>query len=133
MVITYTQNPNSSTFYGRGRYSRSYNGGAAGTWYHGNIGSSYTTRFTWVSCDTNGTDGYCTFIWGDIDSLNVRRSTMLSREVHSTMTVPALILLEQLFPFVLYIITAAGIIDAVYLHIGEMDLRIYMLMLRIYL
>ena len=75
MVITYTQNSNSSTAYGRGRYSYSYNGGAAGTWVHGNIGSSYTTRFTWVSCDTNGTSGYCTFIWGDVDSLNVRRST----------------------------------------------------------
>lgn len=75
MVITYTQNPNSSTAYGRGRYSRSYNGGAAGTWVHGNLGGSYTTRFTWVSCDTTGTDQYCTFIWGDTDSLNVRRST----------------------------------------------------------
>ena len=75
MVITYTQNPNSSTAYGRGRYSRSYSGGAAGTWVHGNLGSSYTTRFTWVSCDTTGNDGYCTFIWGDTDSLNVRRTT----------------------------------------------------------
>jgi len=72
MVITYTRRTNSSIAYGRGRNSNSYNGGV--TWNHTNLGNSYTTRYTWVSCDTNGTDEYCTYIWGDADSLNVKRS-----------------------------------------------------------
>ena len=74
MVVTYTQNSTSAAVYGRGRLSYSYSGGAAGSWSHLYLGNSHTTRYTWVSCDTNGTDQYCTFIWGDYDSLNVKRS-----------------------------------------------------------
>ena len=74
MVITYTQNATSTATSGRGRRSFSQNGGV--TWYHGNLGSSYTTRYTWVSSDSNGSLGYCTFIWGDSDSLNVRRTSI---------------------------------------------------------
>ena len=74
MVVTYTQNSSSGAAYGRGRLVYSYSGGAAGSWNYIYMGSSYTTRYTWVSCDTNGTSQYCTFIWGDNDSLNVKRS-----------------------------------------------------------
>ena len=75
MVITYTRNATSSATSGLGRRSHSYNGGFA--WSHGSLGSSYTTRYTGVSSDTNGSSGYCTFIWGDTDSLNVRRGTIV--------------------------------------------------------
>ena len=73
MVVTYTQNTTPSIAYGRGKFSYSYSGGASWIMML-NLGNSYTTRYTWVSADTNGTSQYCTFIWGDDDSLNVKRS-----------------------------------------------------------
>jgi hypothetical protein len=72
MVVTYTQNSSAGAEYGRARLVYSYSGGAS--WSYIYMGSSHTTRYTWVSCDTNGTSQYCTFIWGDYDSLNVKRS-----------------------------------------------------------
>ena len=74
MAITYTRNTTSSAISGRGRMSYSFWGGFA--WSNGYLGNSYTTRYTWVSSDTNGTSEYCTFIWGDSDSLNVRRTNV---------------------------------------------------------
>ena len=74
MVITYTQNTSSTSSIGNGRRSYNYDGGA-GTWTHGALGNSADTRYTWVSSDSNGGEGYCTYIWGDTDSLNVIRST----------------------------------------------------------
>ena len=77
MVITYTQNASSTAPSGRGRYSSSFDGIL---WAHNNLGSSYTTEYTWVASDSNTTNPAgenCTFLWGDYDSLNVRRSTIL--------------------------------------------------------
>ena len=74
MVITYTENATSSATTGRGRRSSSQNGGV--TWTHGYLSDSYSTIYTWVSSDSNQTSGCFTFIWGDSDSLNVRRSNV---------------------------------------------------------
>jgi len=74
MVITYTRNATSSSSIGLGRRSHSNSGGLF--WGHGDLGNSFTTRYTWVTSDSNGSGEYCTFIWGDSDSLNVKRSTI---------------------------------------------------------
>ena len=74
MVITYTLNPLSTSLTGRAQNSHSYNGGV--TWTDVVFDFIYDKRYTWVSSDSNGTSGYCTYIWGNADSLNVRRSNI---------------------------------------------------------
>ena len=76
MVITYTFNPFSYSTTGIARKIHSYNGGVS--WTNGYLGNdgSYTSRYTWVSSDSNGNSGYCTYIWGNADSLNVTRGSV---------------------------------------------------------
>ena len=73
MMVTYTRRTNGTTAYGLPRYAYSNNGAAS--WSIGLVlGSSVTSRTTWLNSDTNQSGGaYYVSVFGDTDSLNVRR------------------------------------------------------------
>ena len=73
MMVTYTRRANETTTIGIPRYSYSNNGAAS--WFTDQVlGSSYTSRYTWLNSDSNQTGGaYYVSVFGDTDSLNVRR------------------------------------------------------------
>ena len=73
MMVTYTRRANETTTLGLPRYAYSNNG--ASSWsVDAFLGSSVTSRTTWVNSDTNQSGGaYYVSVFGDTDSLNVRR------------------------------------------------------------
>ena len=73
MMVTYTRRTNETTALGIPRYSYSNNGAAS--WAVDEVlGNSETSRTTWLNSDTNQSGGaYFVSVFGDTDSLNVRR------------------------------------------------------------
>ncbi len=73
MMVTYTRRTNSTTEYGLPRYAYSKDGGVS--WAINQVlGNSVTSRTTWLNSDTNQSGGaYFVSVFGDTDSLNVRR------------------------------------------------------------
>ena len=70
LVVTYTSNNFlSSTVMGYPWRSISNNGGAS--WSNYQLGNSATTRYTGVSTDSSGNSDFCTYMYGDSDSLNI--------------------------------------------------------------
>lgn len=73
ILITYLRCATSTASTGLSRYAFSTNNGASFT-YDATLGNSYSASYTWIASDTNRTgNNYCISVFGDTDSLNVRR------------------------------------------------------------
>ncbi|MBN1632942.1 MAG: T9SS type A sorting domain-containing protein [Ignavibacteria bacterium] len=73
ILITYLRCATTTATTGLSRYAFSTNYGVTFT-NEATLGSSYSVNYTWIASDTNRTgNNYCISVFGDTDSLNVRR------------------------------------------------------------
>lgn len=73
ILITYLRCATTTATSGLSRYAFSTNYGTSFT-YDATLGSSSSASFTWISSDTNRNgNNYCISVFGDTDSLNLRR------------------------------------------------------------